>query len=432
MSLLSAIMDLLLFNIGELATLSSGDVSKPLSGTEMSNREKLIMDPGYSILTSKGKIAKIGPEEELLEEFAPDMESGKSNLIEIIDVNGAALIPGLVDCHTHLLWSGDRSNEIRLRQNGLTYQDISNQGGGIAKTVNSTRNASRKELESIGNRNLSQSSHYGTTTIEAKSGYGLSVDSEIKILQATSSLDGIRQNVLPTWLGAHDFPKDKTSSEYMDELIHEQLPLIAENDLAKWIDVFCEPGWFNLEQTETLVKNAKGFGLKSRLHVDEFVDSGGLSLAAELGSCSADHVGFSNSDSRDKANKSGTMQVFLPGTPYVLGKDLGDGIKECLDNNWNFSLATDFNPNCQTLSLPFVGSLATHRIGIDPLTALVACTRNPASSLNAELENCVGSIHVGGPADFNILNSKLVDYWCQTPGSSPISKTFFSGSIVKS
>ena len=432
MSLLSAIMDLLLFNIGELATLSSGDVSKPLSGTEMSNREKLIMDPGYSILTSKGKIAKIGPEEELLEEFAPDMESGKSNLIEIIDVNGAALIPGLVDCHTHLLWSGDRSNEIRLRQNGLTYQDISNQGGGIAKTVNSTRNASRKELESIGNRNLSQSSHYGTTTIEAKSGYGLSVDSEIKILQATSSLNGIRQNVLPTWLGAHDFPKDKTSSEYMDELIHEQLPLIAENDLAKWIDVFCEPGWFNLEQTETLVKNAKGFGLKSRLHVDEFVDSGGLSLAAELGSCSADHVGFSNSDSRDKANKSGTMQVFLPGTPYVLGKDLGDGIKECLDNNWNFSLATDFNPNCQTLSLPFVGSLATHRIGIDPLTALVACTRNPASSLNAELENCVGSIHVGGPADFNILNSKLVDYWCQTPGISPISKTFFSGSVVKS
>ena len=425
-------MDLLLFNIGELATLSFGDVSKPLSGAEMSDREKLILDPGHSILTSKGKIAKIGPEEELLEEFAPDMESGKSNLIEIIDVNGAALIPGLVDCHTHLLWSGDRSNEIRLRQNGLTYQDISNQGGGIAKTVNSTRNASLKELEYIGNRNLSQSSHYGTTTIEAKSGYGLSVDSEIKILQATSSLDGIRQNVLSTWLGAHDFPKDKTASEYMDELIHEQLPLVAENDLAKWIDVFCEPGWFNLEQTETLVKNANDFGLKSRLHVDEFVDSGGLSLAAELGSCSADHVGFSNSDSRDKANKSGTMQVFLPGTPYVLGKDLGDGIKECLDNNWNFSLATDFNPNCQTLSLPFVGSLATHRIGIDPLTALVACTRNPASSLNDELENCVGSIHVGGPADFNILNSKLVDYWCQTPGMSPISKTFFSGSIVKS
>jgi imidazolonepropionase len=425
-------MDLLLFNIGEIATLSHGDVSKPLSGTEMGNRDKLIIESGSSILVSQGKIMKINPEEELLEEFAPDMESGKSNLIDLLNVNGAAIIPGLVDCHTHLLWSGDRSNEIRLRQKGLTYQDISNQGGGINKTVNSTRKASKKELESIGHRNLSQSSNYGTTTIEAKSGYGLSVDSEIKILQATSALDGINHNVLPTWLGAHDFPKDKKPNEYMDELIHEQLPLVAENNLAKWIDVFCEPGWFNLEQTETLVKNAKSFGLKSRLHVDEFVDSGGLSLAAELESCSADHVGFSNSDSRDKANKSGTMQVFLPGTPYVLGKDLGEGIQECLDNNWIFSLATDFNPNCQTLSLPFVSSLATHRIGIDPLTALVACTRNPASTLNEELENCVGSIHVGGPADFNILNSKSIDYWCQTPGVSPISKTFFSGSIVKS
>ena len=425
-------MDLLLFNIGEIATLSHGDVSKPLSGTEMGNRDKLIIESGSSILISQGKIMKISPEEELLEEFAPDMESGKSNLIDLLNVNGDAIIPGLVDCHTHLLWSGDRSNEIRLRQKGLTYQDISNQGGGINKTVNSTRKASKKELESIGHRNLSQSSNYGTTTIEAKSGYGLSVDSEIKILQATAALDGINHNVIPTWLGAHDFPKDKKTSEYMDELIHEQLPLVAENNLAKWIDVFCEPGWFNLEQTETLVKNAKSFGLKSRLHVDEFVDSGGLSLAAELESCSADHVGFSNSDSRDKANKSGTMQVFLPGTPYVLGKDLGEGIQECLDNNWIFSLATDFNPNCQTLSLPFVASLATHRIGIDPLTALVACTRNPASTLNEELENCVGSIHVGGPADFNILNSKSIDYWCQTPGVSPISKTFFSGSIVKS
>ncbi len=429
---MSAIMDLLLFNIGELATLSHGDVSKPLSGTEMANREELIIESGSSMLISQGKIAKIGPEQELLEEFAPDMENGKSNLIELLNVNGAAIIPGLVDCHTHLLWSGDRSNEIRLRQKGLTYQDISNQGGGINKTVISTRKASQKELESIGHRNLLQSSNYGTTTIEAKSGYGLSVDSEIKILEATASLDGINHNVLPTWLGAHDFPKEKKPSEYMDELIHEQLPLVAEKNLAKWIDVFCEPGWFNLEQTETLVNNAKNFGLKSRLHVDEFVDSGGLSLAAELGSCSADHVGFSNSDSRDKANKSGTMQVFLPGTPYVLGKDLGEGIQECLENNWIFSLATDFNPNCQTLSLPFIASLATHRIGIDPLTALVACTRNPASTLNDELENCVGSINVGGPADFNILNAKSIDYWCQTPGVSPISKTFFSGSIVKS
>ena len=308
-------MDFLLYNIGELATLSHGDVSKPLSGMEMSERENLLLEPGYSILVSEGSIIKIRPEQELLEEYAPDMEDGKSAHIKLLDVNGNAIIPGLVDCHTHLLWSGDRSDEIRLRQNGLSYQEISKQGGGITKTVEATRNASQEKLESIGRSNLSQSSNYGTTTIEAKSGYGLSVESEIKILKATNSLSGDNQNILPTWLGAHDFPKDKKVDEYMDELINEQLPLIAEKGLAKWIDVFCEPGWFNLEQTETLVKSAYKFGLKSRLHVDEFVDSGGLSLAAELKSCSADHVGFSNDDSRDKANKSGTMQVFLPGTP---------------------------------------------------------------------------------------------------------------------
>ena len=149
MSLLSAIMDLLLYNIGELATLSHGDVSKPLSGMEMSDRENLILEGGHSIIISEGNIIKIRPQQELLEEFAPDMEDGKSTQIHLLDVKGKAIIPGLVDCHTHLLWSGDRSNEIRLRQNGLSYQDISKQGGGISKTVEATRNASQKELKSI-------------------------------------------------------------------------------------------------------------------------------------------------------------------------------------------------------------------------------------------------------------------------------------------
>ena len=423
-------MDVLLINVGELATLSYGDIRKPISGQHMADRNNLILEPGHSLLLSDGLISKIGPEEELLSEFAPDMESGKSNLVEIIDANGGAIIPGLVDCHTHLIWSGERSNEIRMRQKGLSYQDISKRGGGINKTVSSTRKLSLDKLKLIGRKKLQESIVYGTTTIEAKSGYGLTTESEKKILQATLSLNGKNQNVLPTWLGAHDFPKDKKISDYMDELLHEQLPMVAEKKLAKWVDVFCEPGWFTLEQTELIVLKAKEYGLKSRLHVDEFVDGGGLSLAAELKCSSGDHVGFSNDDSRAKAHEAGTMQVFLPATPYVLGKNLGNGIKDCIDNEWNFSLATDYNPNCQTLSLPFIGSLVTHRLGIDPLAALVACTRNPASTLNDELVKPVGSLYQGGPADFNILKSSLVDYWCQTPGTSPIEKTYFSGHVV--
>ncbi len=423
-------MDLLLYNIGEIATLSYGDVSKPLSGTEMSDREKLTLEAGNAILISEGIIKKISNQEELIQEYIPDFSDGKSDLVNLIDANGNAIIPGLIDCHTHLLWTGDRSNEMIMRQNGQTYQEISKFGGGISRTVESTRNSSKEQLITIGQERINQASMYGTTTLEAKSGYGLSLDSEIKLLEASSEILEDKCNLLPTWLGAHDFPKGKSKDEYIEELITEQLPHVAENKLAIWVDVFCEPGWYNLEQTELIVNASKELGLKSRLHVDEFVDSNGLALAAELGSSSADHVGFSNLDSRSKAHHSGTMQVFLPGTPYVLGKHLGNGINDCLEHNWNFSLATDFNPNCQTLSLPFVASLATHRLGIDPLATLVACTRNPASTLNQEMNHDVGSLYEGGPADLNILKSKYLDHWCQTPGMSPIEKTIFSGGLV--
>jgi imidazolonepropionase len=423
-------MELLLFNIGELATLNYGDVSKPLSGIKMADRENLILPSGNAILISDGIILKIAPQEEIIEEYVPDFSNEKSNLVNLMNVHGNAVIPGLVDCHTHLLWSGDRSNEMTMRQSGFSYKEISDKGGGISRTVSSTRKATKEQLISTGTKRVNQALTNGTTTLEAKSGYGLSVESEVKLLESSSEIKNVSCNLLPTWLGAHDFPKNKTQDEYMDELISEQLPIIVEKKLAKWVDVFCEPGWFSIEQTESIVTAAKELGLKSRLHVDEFVDSNGLSLAAELGSSSADHVGFSNLESREKAHRSGTMQVFLPGTPYVLGDNLGEGMKDCLENNWNFSLATDFNPNCQTLSLPFVASIATHRLGIDPLAALVACSRNPASSLNSELKSNVGSIYEGGPADINILKSKFVDYWCQTPGMSPIEKTLFSGNIV--
>ena len=430
MSRLSEHMRTLILNAGEIAHMSSGDVNLPLVGSQMGDIVANIHPPGMGIVIESGIITGISESEELATEFSPSWKSGNGVFdgISIFDADFRAIVPGFVDSHTHLLWGGDRSNEIKLRQSGMSYAQISDAGGGINKTVKETRRCTIQDLVSMGKQRLSEAENLGTTTIEVKSGYGLSAESELRLLEACGIIsEHSRMDVHTTWLGAHDFPKEKSNSEYMDELISEQLPLVAEQGLANWVDVFCEPGWYNLEQTEAIVVAAKGLGLSPRLHVDEFVDSGGLALASELGSVSADHVAHSNDSSREEASKTGTMQTFLPETPYVIGSNEYPPIKKCMENDWAFSLATDFNPNCNSLSIPFVGSLAAHRCGIDPISSLAAVTRNPATTLGYADKPRVGSISVGMDANLNILKSSAVEMWCQTPGMNPISSTFVKG-----
>ena len=428
-------MRTLLYNCGEVAHLSTGDDEFPLSGSKLLDREGLVHPPGMGILIGDtGKIVKISPMQELVDEFAPWFP-GESEIgdLRVIDVRGKAVIPGFVDSHTHLVWSGDRTNELGMRNSGKSYKDIAQSGGGIMKTVNSTRSAPQKELVDSGLRRLENALINGTTSMEAKSGYGLDLNSEVKLLEAISIINRSSPcDISATWLGAHDFPKEMSKGQYVDHLISEQLPVISELSLANWADVFCEDGWFTIEQTEEIVSASKEFGLGSRLHVDEFVDSGGLQLAADLGSVSADHVACSNEDSRISAAESGTVQTFLPGTPYVLGKNLDLPLKKCIEEDWPFSLATDFNPNCPIISIPLIGSMATHRMGIDPIAVLSAVTRNPASTMFQEDSTIRGTIAEGRIADLNILWASSADSWCQTPGSSPISFTMKKGSIVNS
>ena len=427
-------MTTIITNCGEIAHLSIGDITKPISGHEMSDKESLVHAKDNAIVIKNGKIMTIDQNEVMIDEFIPWYRGGNitKGRYNVVDAGGKAIIPGLVDSHTHLVWSGDRYNELSMRQNGLSYHDISNLGGGIMKTVETTRNTEFTNLLSKANDRLDIATSYGTTTLEAKSGYGLSNNTEDILLKVISSLAKNSQcNVFSTWLGAHDFPINKKKSEYIEELIEIQLPNVYENKLAKWVDVFCEPGWFSLEDTERIVNASHEVGLKSRLHVDEFVDSNGLKLASELGSVSGDHVAFSNDESRNLASKSGTMQTFLPGTPYILGKKIDLPIQKCIDEDWNFSIASDFNPNYSSLSMPFIGSLLTHRLNINPLTSLVASTRNPASTL-FESDEMRGSLAIGSPADLNIISSSYIDGWCQTPGINPISKTMIDGEIVNS
>ena len=399
----------------------------------MTDFDNLIHQPGYAIIIEKGIISRIGKNEEIINEYVPWYKSGNFQTEEynIIDACKSALTPGFVDSHSHLVWSGDRSNELTLRQNGKSYADISKLGGGIKKTVNATREESFKSLIDNSLRRADIAISFGTTTLEAKSGYGLNQMTEIKSLKTIDEVSKISNcKIIPTWLGAHDFPDEKLRSDYIDELINIQLPNIVEDNLAQYVDVFCEPGWYSTEETEIIVNESKKLGLTPRLHVDEFIDSGGLKLAAELGSVSGDHVAYSNDESRSFASSNGTMQTFLPGTPYVLGKSISLPIRKCIDEGWSFSIASDFNPNCPSLSMPFVGSLLSHRLEIDPIISLIAATRNPATTILDNLTT--GCLKVGAPADINFLWSKYISGWCQTPGMNPICKTMINGIIVNS
>mgnify|MGYP001295256644 FL=1 len=215
-------MRLLLLNAGPIATMASGDHTKPLVGVEMGDRESLVSEGGLGILIESGIVTKIDDSESLESEFG---SVDVNDSLRVVDCASRALIPGFVDSHTHLLWDGDRANEMALRQSGLSYSDIASRGGGIMKTVDATRNADLNRLMELGRKRIARAVSFGTTTMECKSGYGLSLDSELRLLKAIGQLSEESPiDIHPTWLGAHDFPKGVETGDYLEELINEQLP----------------------------------------------------------------------------------------------------------------------------------------------------------------------------------------------------------------
>ncbi len=312
----------------------------------------------------------------------------------------------------------------------MSYSDIANAGGGIRHTVKQTRNCTDEDLFRIGQSRLDLALNQGTTSIEVKSGYGLTTKSELAILDAYYLLNEYpnrlkNPDIFATWMGAHDIPDGVKKVEYVEHIISEQLPEVAEQGVTHYADIFCEPGWFSLEDTEEISRAAISEGLEIRLHVDEFCDGGGLQLATELGAVTADHAIHSTDDARAAAADAGVLQGFLPGTPYVMGSDKWPPIQQCIDEEWPWTLASDFNPNCPTLSLPMVGSIVTHRLNIDPIAALAAVTRNAATGLCSSYQQ--GVITEGAIANFNQLESRYVESWCQSPGHHGIKKTFRQG-----
>ena len=416
-------------DVGPLAHLT-GD--GPLKGHSLFDSETLIEAPGMGIVVLGDTIERISPSAELQDEYgAADHKHGGESETNVVSLKGNAVIPGLVDGHTHLLWAGDRSRELSWRHDGKTYKEISDLGGGIQDTVRSTSQATDETLLQLGYARMRSALRTGTTHLEAKSGYGLSTKSELKLLHVASQLQSMSH--LPsldlTWLGAHDTPTGMTSEEYVEQILSEQLPMVLEQGIARSADVFCEPGWFSLEQSEDILKSSKVGGLELRMHIDEFKDGGGGDLAAELKVATADHAHYTNIDSRLNMEAAGVNTGFLPGTPYAMGAQWPD-FNELIENNFTWSIATDFNPNCKTLSLPFIGSLLAQRCSVHPLATLIAATRNPSETTPHPSGKVHGRIQEGGIANFNVLNGPYWEAWCLQPSDTPFASTCVNGKLV--
>jgi imidazolonepropionase len=394
----------------------------------MSDYESLTSPAGKGIVVIDGVIESIRESASLEEEYGSDGQN--SDELRVVSLDGHAVVPGLVDGHNHLIWAGDRANELTLKQQGMSYQDIAAIGGGIQHTVRQTEQASDEELIKLGYQRMRSAFLHGTTHMETKSGYGLTTNSELTLLRVARQLSEMSH--LPTmeltWLGAHDTPKGMTRPAYVEQILSEQLPSVLEQGYAQAADVFCEPGWFTPEESEDILNAAQDGGLTQRLHIDEFRNGGGGELAADLKVVTADHSHYTPDDIRMKMEAAGVNTGFLPGTPYTMGA-AWPSFNQAITDEYRWSIATDFNPNCNILSLPFIGSLLVHRNKVDPLATLVAASRNPSETTPHPSGLTHGRIEVGAVANLNILNGVQWESWCNQPGTSPFKATMLNGEL---
>ena len=329
---------------------------------------------------------------------------------EAIDCGGSLVTPGFVDPHTHSVFLDSREEEFALRLSGVSYEEIAAQGGGINASINGVRNASKEELIKRVSKRMDRFLKQGTTTVECKTGYGLDTKSELKSLQVIHEVNESHEiDIIPTFLGAHAFPPEFADEHegYVDLLCAEMIPAVAEQGIAVFCDVFCENGYFNVDQSRRIFETAKNHGLTPRLHADEFEDSGAAELAAEVGAVSADHLMAVSDAGVEKMAEYGVTATLLPGTTFFLGKDTYAPARKLLEKGIDVALATDFNPgSCQIQSMPFIISLACIHLGMTVEEAFASATYYSAKTLNLEGE--VGSIAIGRKADLIIWDVEML------------------------
>ena len=379
---------------------------RPRVGTELSELG-IIRDGG--MLIRGGKIERVGPSDEI-EENVGDAE--------VVDAGGRVVMPGFVDAHTHLVFSGNRLDDFERRARGETYEQIAKAGGGIWSTVEKTRAASELDLLAQAKKHANWFLRSGTTTVEAKSGYGLTVEDELKILRVMRQLKKeVRLEIVPTFLGAHAVPRELSPDEYLDVVVTEMLPRVTAEKLAEFCDVFCERGYFNIDQSRKILSAAKKVGLSLRGHVDQLTNSGGAKLMAEMGATTADHLEQTDEQGIAALKKANVQPVLLPGSVYALGSSRYPRAREMIEAGLAVVLATDFNPGSSpTPSMPMVLSLACTQMKMSPAEAITASTVNAAYSVNRG--DKIGSLEPGKLGNFVIFDCddyREVAYWFGVP-----------------
>jgi imidazolonepropionase len=415
--------NMIIKNAAQLVTCSGVAAKK---GKEMGN---LHIITNGAVVIKEGVIAAVGKTQDIEKSY----EKSDADLsdFDIIDARGKAVLPGFVDSHTHLVFGGYRAEEFSWRLRGDSYMEIMERGGGIVNTVKSTREATAEELIQSGIKRLDSMLSFGVTTAEGKSGYGLDRETEIKQLEVMAYLDQIHYvDAIPTFLGAHAVPPDYKGKEdaFIDFLIQDVLPEVADRKLAEFCDIFCEKSVFSVKQSKRLLSEARDLGLKLKLHADEIVQLGGAELAAELGAVSADHLlQVSDKGIKDMA-KAGVVATLLPATAFSLKEPYAKG-RKMIDSNCAVALATDFNPgSCFSESIPLVCALATLYMNISIEETITALTLNGAAALDRAAT--IGSIDAGKNGDLVILEFPSYKYIPYHIGVSTVEKVIKKGNMV--
>lgn len=382
-----------------------------------------------SIVVEDGEILAVGPAAEIERRYP------RENAVRTIDASGQAVIPGFVDSHTHALFAGDRSDEFAAKLQGKTYQELLAEGGGIHRTVEAVRQATREELLDNLLAELDILLAHGTTTVEVKSGYGLDLQTEVQMLDVIGAADDRHPvDIVATFMGAHAVPRDADADEFVDRVVEEFLPAVADQGVATFNDVFCDEGAFTVEQSRRVLEAGADYGLTPKIHAEELARTGAAQLAADVGAASADHLLMATREDAEALFEAGVTPVFLPGTAFGLDTEYADAQEflavadELGVDSPAIAVASDLNPNCYAQSMGFASTLACVGMRLAPMEALVSATAGGARALNRS--DGLGTLRVGAPADLAVVDAPTAVHVPYNFGVNTVDTVVKGGRVV--